>query len=192
MAAFNDYLDLRLAVSDLVGSRAISDVMPRIVAMAEATLNRKLRCRQMIASDTLYFEEGEAQIPANYLEMIGVQIGANCTLRQGTLAQARTGSAYAVTGNYIYYGKATCEAQADYYAKLPPLKCSPACSNWLLNDYPDVYLYAVGVEASKHLRDPETAMTLAQLLNEAVKATVIDDERARWSQSSVRVGGMTP
>jgi len=192
MAAFKDYLDLRLAVSDLVGSRTISDVMPRLVAMAEADLNRKLRCRQMIVTDTLYFEEGEAQLPANYLEMIGLQVGPHRRIKQGSLTQARDGRAYAVTGSYIYLSNGTFEAQADYYARLTPLKCSPACTNWLLSDYPDVYLYAVALQAAKHLRDPETAMTLTPMLGDAVQATRVDDERAQWAQGVVRVAGVTP
>ncbi|WP_454916547.1 hypothetical protein [Xanthobacter sediminis] len=35
MSAFQNIIDLRFAVSDHVGSRAISDVFPRLVEMAE-------------------------------------------------------------------------------------------------------------------------------------------------------------
>lgn len=192
MAAFQDYLDLRLAVADHVGNRTISDVMPRLVAMAEADLNQKLRCRQQVATETLIFNEGEAQLPADYLEMIALYDPNGCPIRQGNFVEAKRGCSYAVDGNYAYLGNYTGERDATYYARIKPLKCAPAHSNWLLNDYPEVYLYAVSIQAAKYLRDMEVALATAPLLENALKSLKISDDRARWAQSTVRVGGLTP
>lgn len=188
MAAFNDYLDLRLAVSDHVGNRTISDVMPRLVAMAEADLNRKLRCRQQIRTEALIFEEGTAQLPSDYLEMINLGNG----IRQGTIADARRGSGYAIDAQNVLSGRTTDECDATYYAKIVPLKCSAACSNWLLNDYPEIYLYAVALQAAKYLKDVDLSVATDQLLSKALQDMRVDDERARWSQTTVRVAGINP
>lgn len=192
MAAFNDYLDLRLAVSDHVGNRTISDVMPRLIAMAEADLNRKLRCRQQIRTESLVFEDGYAQLPADYLEMISFGDSICRPLRQATIADAQRGNGYAVDAQGVICGGFSGERNATYYGKITPLKCSPACSNWLLNDYPDIYLYAAGLQAAKFLKDAELAIATDQLLSGAMQDMRIADERARWAQATVRVAGVNP
>ena len=45
MTAFTDFLDLQTAVIEQVARPDIADVMPRLVKLAEAGINRRLRCR---------------------------------------------------------------------------------------------------------------------------------------------------
>jgi hypothetical protein len=137
MAVFADYLDLRVAVSEAVGNRNISDVMPRLVQMAESMLNQKLRHRSQITSATLTFASGVSPLPADFLEMINV---------------------------FGLYGA----------------------------DYPSVYLHAAALEAAKFLRDAELAQAEQALLTQALNDMKIDDDRARWSNATVRIQMVTP
>src|ERR1700744_6315031 len=106
MAAFADYLDLRIAVSELVGNRNITDVLDRLTQTAESWLNQKLRMREQITATTATFANGVAPLPANYLEMSAVYDSCSRPMEQTSLANIkRTGSQYfryAVDSTNIY------------------------------------------------------------------------------------------
>ena len=196
MTALADYLDLRFAVSDHVGNRNISDVMPRLVQLAEASLNKKLRCRQQITAVTLTFTNGVADLPTDFSEMSSVY-GLNGRQMRATIlgAARRSGSEYArysIDGTQIHIYGFSGDRDIEYYAKLPTLTTSPSSSNWLLQEAPDVYLYAVGLEAAKFLKDADLVQATKIALDDALQSLSIDDERARWANSTVRVQGCTP
>lgn len=174
MPAFQNLIDLRFAVSDHVGNRAISDVFPRLVEMAEHDFNSRLRTRMQIKDATLLFEDGVSPLPLDYLEMYEL------------------GGSYSVDGFNVSIPGCGGDRTVKYYAKLPSLTCSPTASNWLLSRYPSAYLYGVGLQAAKHLRDSDLAVVTSSLYAEALDLLRVDDERARWSTASVRVQGMTP
>lgn len=196
MVAFADYLDLRVAVAEHVGNRNISDVMPRLVQMAESTLNQKLRHREQITSDTLTFTAGVSPLPADFLEMINVFGLYGAAMRAGSLADVnRSGSEYsryAIDGSDILIYGVSGDRDITYFAKIPTLTTSVSTTNWLLTSYPSVYLYAVGLEAAKFLRDMELAQATQGLLSQAINDMKIDDDRARWSNSTVRIQMVTP
>jgi hypothetical protein len=196
MAAFADYLDLRFAVSDHVGNRSISDVMPRLVQMAESSLNRKLRTRQQITYETLTLVSGSVALPTDFLEMLHVFGDNGKQLRAGSLADIqREGSQYyryAIDGSNLLIKGYSGDRDIEYYAALPTLTTSASTTNWLLADYPEVYLYAVGLEAAKFLKDADLGVATNQLLDAALSSVKIDDDRARWANTTVRVQGCTP
>lgn len=196
MAAFEDYLDLRFAVSEQVNSRSLSDVFPRLVQMAEARLNKELRCNEQITEDTLTFAAGTAALPTDYLEMISVYDGFTNQMRAssiGTTALEGTQYArYAIIGGNIVIKGLEGDRDIIYYAKIPTLTTSASTSNWLLASSPDVYLYAVSHEAAKFLRDAEQASATDQLLAQSMSLLKVSDDRARWGNATVRVMGVTP
>lgn len=173
MTAFADALDLRTAVIEAVGDETIADVWPRLVAMAEAKLNRVLRTRYQIAQAIVPVST-TAPLPADYLEM--------AALFQGNRRLAWNPSYSLTPGPYLI----------EYYAKVPTIAEALTATNWLLMHYPDVYLYAVAEEAARHKRDPEMAAMMKAAKDEALASLHGDDERARFGQSVVRVSGATP
>jgi hypothetical protein len=196
MVAFADYIDLRLAVSEHVGNRAISDVFPRLVKLAETTLNKKLRTRKQMTTATLTFASGVAPLPAGCLEIISLFNLHKEPMRATSLADVQfeqsSNTQYAIDGsNVIIYGL-TGDREFRYFAALPTLTTSPTTSNWLLADHPHVYLYAVGFEAAKFLRDAELAAMTDQLFSNALDEIKIDDDRARWANGVVRMQAATP
>src|SRR5690606_33401114 len=79
-----------------------------------------------------------------------------------------------------------------YYAALPTITTGPEGTNWLLAQFPNAYLYAVSVEAAKHLQKPEVVLATQALLEDELRAIKIEDDRARYAHRTVRVGGLTP
>lgn len=193
MTAFADLLDLRTAAVEQVGRPDIADVFPRLVALAEAGLNRKLRTRDQITSATLTLASGSVALPADFLEMIGVynSVGQEY-VQQPQQAAHMNRSYYAIDGsNLTLYGKSE-DVSVQYYAKLPTITDSMTDSNWLLQKYPGVYLYSAAYEAAKWMRDKELASDMAGLLAGEIADLRADDEHARYSRARVRVQGVTP
>lgn len=170
-----DFLELRLGVGDLVGNRNISDVLVSLTKRAETALNRRLRTMWQVRDFAPAWDGNEAPLPTDFLQLVH----SNDRLR--------------VLGSTLtrkpYY---TCPAEIEYYAALPTITASPAGTNWLLAQYPNCYLYAAGVEAAKHLLKADIAMTAQAMLDGEIQAIKIDDDRARYSHRTVRVGGLTP
>lgn len=196
MPVFNDAIDLRFAVTDMLGNRNISDVMPRLIQMAESKINRTLRVNQQIVSETLTFVNGMVDLPDDFLEMIDVLGPCGFQMRSGsTSSYAKPWtmySQYSIVGGSLRISGYSGDNDINYYGALPSLSLSPSMTNWLLMDYPDVYLYAVAFEAAKFLKDVELTGQTKTLLDDAIMSVRIDDERTRWANGSVRVAGITP
>lgn len=178
MAALENAIDLRFAVGDRVGNRELSDVFPSLLAMAESDLNSRLRTHMQIRTATLTFDEGEAPLPPDCLEMIEI-VGLSTTRYQvGPFAVVIP----------CYKGDKT----AQYYASIPSLNAGPTACNWVLARYPGAYIYGVALEAAKHLGDANRAMAMASLYGDEIQRIRVDDERARWPMAVVRPRGLTP
>lgn len=195
-----NYIDLRLSVSDYVGNRGISDVFSTLVTKAEKRLNRRLRHRLMTKTATVTFSAGIAALPDDFIEMRLFNIGTR-TLNQQTLEyyqdlasslQYNSRSFYAVDASNIYVPSLEGEQTIRYYAKLPTITATPTSTNWLLDEYPDVYQYAVGVEAAKHLRDNEMEAKAMSDKEQAILELESDSERSEYGDAVVRVKGLTP
>lgn len=193
MTAFADLADLRTAVVEQVGSSDIADVFPRLVLLAEAGLNRKLRLRDQITSATLTLASGSVSLPSDFLEMIGLFASDGSEYAQQTQQAARTiRHYYAIDGsNLTVYGYSG-NLAAQYYAKLTTISGSMTASNWLLQKYPGIYLYAASYEAAKWMRDRDLASDMAGLLTGEIADSRADDERAKYSRARVRVQGVSP
>lgn len=194
MAAFNDQLDLRTAVVEHVGSADFVDVFPRLVLMAETQINRRLRCREQITSDTLTVASGVAALPDDFAEMIGVYSAAGLEYIAQPLAAVKLSDSqgyYTISGsNLVTVGDG--DLAIEYYAKVPTITTSVTTSNWLLESAPGLYLYAVGLEAAKHMRNVELAQATAQLAEMEYKAVISFDNAQRFSRARVRVQGVVP
>jgi len=197
MAVFNDLLDLRLAVSEHVGNRDITDVFPRLLEMAENVFNKKLRTRKQMTTATLTFTSGSAALPTDCLEIISLFGPVGEPLRATSIADIKAASSaysqYAIDGlNVLIYGL-TGTRELRYFAAIPTLNTGAVtATNWLLADHPMVYLYGVGYEAAKFLRDAELATLTGGLLGDAMSDLKTDDDRERWANGVVRMQGLTP
>lgn len=196
MVAFNDALDLKTAVGDHIGNRSISDVWPRLVQQAEVQLNMKLRTLWQVTDDTITLTNGEGALPSDFLEMISVYGPCGYQMRAGLPADLRrpgtSFATYSIGGGKLRIRGFSGDKDISYYASIPTISGSLSASNWLLERYPDCYLYGVGLQSAKYLRDVDLAQATDQLFSYAVQAVKVDDERMRWSNGIVRVQAQTP
>lgn len=193
MTAFSDYLDLRTAALELVGRTDIADTFDRAVKMAEARLNRELRTRAQIAESALTVSGGTAALPSDFLEVIALYDGSGLEMPVQTTRFARSTwqtAFHAISGSSLVGPDG--DVTLQYYAALPSLTSSMTASNWLLQRYPDLYLYAAASEAAKQARDVEGAQAFEALRAQALAGVMADDSAARYARAAVRVVGVTP
>ena len=189
---FTDYLDLRTAVIDRVGSaERLAPVFDQLVKLAEIRLNRELRMADQITKLTLTISGGKGYLPSNLVEFIGIYTPSGRELVAGTDAQ-QEGSEQVFTVNSFYIEGPDGTYTLKYYAGLDSLSLSMSATNWLLETAPDVYFWALCEEASKWLKNVEEALLYARLRAEAIDALTGNDNRIRFGNARVRVRGVTP
>lgn len=193
--AFADYLDLRTAVIEHVGDPRIADVFPRLTLLAENMLSRKLKMRDQVTSATVTFVDGVAPLPSDFKSAIGLYNASGYEYVQQPLQAIkppRTDGFYAVNSTSLLSDVADSDMTLEYYAAIPTLTASLTTSNWLLQKYPSVYLYAIGLEAAKYKRDVDLIGVTRDLLEDEMTEAKTDDNASRYSRARVRVQGATP
>ena len=192
--AFNDALDLRTAVVEAVQDQNITDVWPRLVKLAEATINRRLRAREQIATTVLNVANGFAYLPGDFMEVLSLYdaTGRELTMQPiGMAVRNGTQGFYAVDSDRIL-AKEDGAFTLKYYAALPSVSGTLSASNWALLRWPQVYLYTVATEAARYLRNPEMAREFEAVADREIAAIAAQDASARYGRAKVRFGWVSP
>jgi len=190
--SYSDFLDLRLAVSELVDNRGLSEVFPSLTRRAETRINRDLRVYQQIVDAPVTLVGGAADLPSDWIEYLTVKSG-RCVYRPISTARFKRGDfGYIVAGTKLKINGSDETLDTSYYAKLPTISNSPTATNWLLDDGPDVYLYAVAREAAMHIRDAELRASMESEYQRAINEMETHNHRAKWGNARLRLTGATP
>lgn len=198
--ALDTYDDLKAAVADWLNRTDLSARAPDFIALTEASLNRDLRTRDMIATTTLTTVAGAdtVTLPDTVTEVrhAVVQTSAQIALESvsNQVIDARYGAAasgrpvvYCVVGSTLRLGPtpdAAYTLELTHYAPIAALS-DGAPINWVLSAHPDLYLYGALVQASPYLGDDVRVQTWAALYARALEAVEAADNRAQWAGSPV-------
>lgn len=195
----SDYASLLVDAGEYSGRDDVAHLFPRFLALAELKLNRVMRVAEMEKAASVPLTEGVGSLPADFLEARQVLAGDGRPLRalplqelsgQGTSGCPAIG--YAIVGSAIEVRpKSSADIRLTYYAKIPPLTAE-APSNWLTEKAPDVYLYALVEEIAVWERDAAKAGAAEALKRQAMAGLGLADERLRWGNAEIVIGGLTP
>lgn len=197
MAAFSDFLDLRTAVIEVTKRPGQADVMPRLVALAEVGMNRRLRSREQIATTSVTFTDGSAALPTDFLEVIGLFDGQGQEFPAQPLqnVQRSTGSQryyFTIEGVNLVMTGAVGPHTLKYYQTIPTIADSSLSSNWVLQKHPALYLHAVVYEAAKHAQDVDLATATLPMVEAEYRDAAARDDRDRYARARVRLPGIVP
>lgn len=81
-------------------------------------------------------------------------------------------------------------AELTYYARIEPIK-SNYPTNWLIENFPQVYLSAVLIKAYHHLRDDEAKKSETIELQNALSALAADHKNGENIVGNIKFGGST-
>lgn len=199
--ALANYSDLRNAVAGWLHRDDLAASIPDFIALAEARLNRELRVRQQLTSATLATVAATQAValPTDWRHFHRVRLVAPdrpLTMLPGAdfaalyrLSDTGAPRNYTIEGASLLLGPvpdAVYNIEAVYYAAIPALSDAEP-TNWLLTDWPSLYLYAALAEAAPFSgADARRAMWESMYAADLAAATAAD-RRARASGSTLRI-----
>ena len=190
--AFSDFLDLRTAVAEYVGQDDIVEVFPRLVLQAEMEMSRRMRCREQMTETSLAVSSGSVALPSDFQETVGLFTASGVEYVGMPVAAyerltTKTGF-YTIEGSSLYASDATYTLK--YYQTVPTITDSMTDTNWVLSKHPNLYLYAVGFEAARYLKDAELSAAAYGFREQEFARAATQDSEERFARSRVRVGGV--
>lgn len=206
--ALATYTDLLAAIPDWMGRTRDSNIANRaadFIALFEARVARDFRVAQMEVQYLLAVASEFVPLPSDFLEMRNIYIQANPTqaLDQIGLQTLReqydeswtgTPQVFAISNGELTFAPVpdtVYAAQMVYYAWTPLSTANP--TNWLLTQYPDLYLFGSLIEAKSFIEDGEAVAAWEARFDKAFASlTMADWRRANTANAAMSVGAFTP
>lgn len=201
--AITNYGELKSAVGDFLNRSDLTSVIPTFIDFAEAEFNRILRIRQMVARAEAVIDSRFSAVPADFLEAKDLVIVTGnpvtplqfitqqemAQLRNTTITSAGKPKYFSVVGGQFEFlptPDAEYSLEMTYYANIDALSADTD-TNWLLTDYPDLYLYTSLMHSAPYLKDDERVMLWANLAKKAKEELVESDTSASYAGSTPRI-----
>lgn len=199
--SITNYTNLQSTIADYLNRDDLTSVIPVFIQLAEAQMNRDIRHYEMEARSTAVQDAGDEymQVPSTWLENIRAHVQGGGTtpldlISRAAMADKRAGKED-TSGRPEYYCMADGQFQLYptpddeytiellFYEKIPALATNS--TNWLLEEYPDVYLYGSLIHSAPYLQEDERSAVWAQLYAAAAKRLNESSEQARMSGSGL-------
>jgi hypothetical protein len=183
-----DYASLITAVGDFLNraDAGFTARIPDFIGLAESRINRTLRTRKMEATVALSVASEFVALPPDYLEALALTItdgSVTYNLEQVRLERIAESKGYegatpamipryyALNGLQLQIYPAPDKAYAGlltYAQKIPSLSLTNT-TNWLLTQYPDIYLYGALWAAAPYIRDADGLTMWEELFTKGLK-----------------------
>ena len=205
--ALDTYSNLKTTIANYLNRDDLTAYLGDFITLTEARLNRELRVREMVNTDTSITTVAGTQsyaLPTGYIEATTVifQSDPYCTLRfmsntdfynkYNTSQSSGKPTYFTIVGSNILLGIAPNSAttlQINYYKSLTALSDSNA-TNDILTNYPELYLYGSLAESAPFIMQDERINTWATLYKEAIKNA--NETSSRGSTTSSPLQMSTP
>jgi hypothetical protein len=201
--AISTYAELKTAVASWLNRTDLTTQIPDFIRLCEVSVdkNADARNRRMETSTTLTVTGNTADLPDDYLEARAViwLSSPRAPLEFRTLAEfeqtytsdaaSGTPSNYTITGSTMKFGPypaSPAEGVTLYYYQSLTALSSDGDTNWLLTNYPDIYLYGSLVASAPYLLDDDRIQLWIGLYDRALAELKGADARARYNGAPVR------
>lgn len=196
--AITTFAELQTACSNWLSRSDLTNRIPEFVALAEDTINKRLRIRAMENRATATLNAEYASLPTGFLEMRNFQLNTNPkqTLRLVTPEYIDTFWAGSTTGQPVVYTFIGGEIQLapspdgsytgemDYYKKWD---IATDLTNWLLTNAPSAYLYGALLQAEPFLKNDKRIPVWERRFETSLADIEMADKRERWSGNSLAI-----
>jgi len=200
--AITTYAELQAAIASWLNRDDLTSTIPNFIDMVEADMSRTIRHWRMEKRSIADLTTQYSALPSDFYEPIRLSITSGTTYSLELVGQAdllrlrqRTDN---VTGRPQYYAMTdgsievfptpddTYTLEMVYYSKIIPLTdVNP--SNWVLNYYPDAYLYGSLIHSAPFLADDNRLSIWAALYDNAINAINADSDKAKFGGSGHRM-----
>jgi len=196
------YAQLQAAVANWLHRTDLTAAIPDFIALAEARIARDLRTQRMVTTEVLAATAGvrSVALPTGWLEFSTVSVISDpdrvlsvvstydLDARAPESSRNAMPAVYAIEGDQMLLGPvpdADYSLRARYYKRLAALS-NDADTNWLLTDFPGVYLFGALAESAPFLQDDRVQLWEAKYVAE-VSAVKSLDQAVQFSGSPLRV-----
>jgi hypothetical protein len=200
--AITTYAELKSSITDFLNRDDLDTVAPDFITLAEADLSRKVRHWRMEGRATAEIDTQYSAIPADFLEVITFHVTSGNLRPLELISQAemlqRRYENLDTSGKPAYYAltageievyptpDGTYTTELYYYKRISALSDSNT-SNWLLEYFPDAYLYGSLVHSAPYLKDDARLQLWAALYEQAIASINRESEATKFGGSGRRM-----
>jgi len=198
-----NYGELKSTIADFLNRSDLTSVIPTFIDFAEAEFNRNLRVRQMVLRAEAQIDARFSAVPADFIEAKDLVIVTTNPVtplefitqqemaqeRNTTYTAAATPKYFSVVGSQFEFVPTPDQQyslEMSYFAKIDALS-DDADTNWLLTDYPDIYLYTSLMHSAPYLKDDERIGVWSQLAAKAREELIARDASSSFNGSTPRI-----
>lgn len=202
MSLDGTYTGLQASIASWLHRSDLTSLIPDFIVLAESRIAKDLRLRKMVVDTSLTAVAATQALalPSDFLEIENLSVSTSTernlvymnieSLNVKYPVGGYTGVpvAYTLESGNILFGPTPDQAYTIpilYYGRISPL--ATTSSNWLLTDYPSVYLFAALAEAADYLNNEKAVMKWEQKYNALVAQLQDTDDRSMFSGSQLRV-----
>lgn len=194
-----DYSKLKEVIADFANRQDLQAQIPLFIEMTESRLRRDLRdvVRMSQRAEAMVYGE-YFPLPCDWCETIKV-IADDSVLRLAdsfNIERVELSGGpkfYRHSGDQLQLLPATDVSESDpirfemEYLAFPEPLSDENPTNWVLQTYPELYIYGAMLQVSPFLMEDARVPVWAQAYGEAVSAANVASERARGSGSALRM-----
>lgn len=197
----SNYNELQAEIKDFLDRSDLDNVVPTWIRLAEADMNRTIRHYEMEERSTASFDTRYTLLPPGFLEVVRLHLDSDerpielvtplalQTYRQKGGDTSGKPKYYAIVGGQIEVWPtpdAAYTGELYYYKEIPGLRLSND-TNWVLNKFPDVYLYGSLLHSSMYLDDDARITGWSALYQKAVDGINSNNQKAKFGGSGLRM-----
>ena len=205
--ALASYSDLKTSVANWLGRSDLTATIPDFIRLAHTQMMRDMRGHLRLQKrDPSFSISGEYMpAPVDFLEFVSGYLNGTpnrpLTFMANDTQTALYNAGSGIPINFSLGGSqggntetfrfapppdGGYTATIQYYAKLP-FFASDADLNWILTDYPDLYLYGACYQGAVYLKDAAAAQDYMQLYTSSLNNAMDAGRRARWGGNGMAV-----
>ena len=200
--AITTYAELKSTIAGFLNRDDLTDITSDFVTLAESNLARDISHWRQEKRSTAEIDTQYSAIPADFLQAVRFYVTSGETRPLELISQFqlldRKYSNFNTSGEPAYYAitageieiypvpDGTYTAELYYISKLAALSDSNT-SNWLLEYYPDAYLYGSLIHSAPYLKDDARLQTWAALYQSAIDAINAESEKSKFGGSGRRM-----
>jgi hypothetical protein len=191
--SIRNYSELSSSIAGWLKRTNLTDRIPDFITLAEASLNRQLRTRQMASIYMRTTDQNVITLPDDYLDAekldlngITLTYSPRWTADQGTLKET-SDPLYTMVGNNVWIMRrvdAGSVFRLFYYQRITPLSDAEP-QNWLIEDAPDAYLYGSLMQAEPYLKNDPRIQIWSGLYSSIIETMNTNSGRSRASGSAL-------
>lgn len=193
--ALNTFSGLKTAVANWTHRDDLYDIAPDFITLVENRLNRELRTSFQEERSTTTANEEYLAFPTDFLGIRNIQLNTNPVRELEYVTPMHLDfidnagdelKYYSIVGDRIQLQSTSSSTlEISYYTKISALSTENE-TNWVTENFPDVYLYGTLAEAFSYCQADDQANKYASLFVEAIQGIKSYDV-ARKAGQSLRV-----